>query len=337
MRVLLTGGAGYVGSHTAKELTRAGYEPVVFDNMRQGHRWAVRWGPLIEMDLSDRDGLTSAVREHGIGAVIHFAAFAYVGESTHRPAEYFRNNVVNTLNLLDAMRANSVNAIVFSSTCAVYGNPEQIPVAEDHPQEPLSPYGESKRMVERMLAWHERAYGMSWTALRYFNAAGADPDGELGEVHDPEPHLIPRAIAAAYGDLPEVEVFGSDYPTFDGTAIRDYVHVSDLASAHVKALNRLFDRGPSGVFNLGTGRGYSVREVISMVEQVNGRTVRVREMPRRMGDPPKLIADATRARRELGWVPRNSGLRQIVETASRWYGRFRSSGTTGASRDSTAQ
>src|SRR5215831_9879871 len=286
--ILVTGGAGYIGSHTAKRLAQAGYEPVVLDNLRHGHRWAVRWGPFIEMDLSDRASLAQIFHEYRIAAVIHFAAFAYVGESMRAPAEYFRNNVVNTLNLLDAMRASGVGHIVFSSSCATYGEAQQVPISENHPQWPVNPYGESKLMVERLLAWYGQAYGLAWTALRYFNAAGADPDGELGEVHNPETHLIPRTIATAAGDLPALDLFGSDYDTPDGTPVRDYIHVTDLADAHVAAVLRLNRGGPSTAFNLGTGCGHSVREVISMVEQVGGRKVRVNNFPRRAGDPPVL-------------------------------------------------
>jgi UDP-arabinose 4-epimerase len=325
MHVLVTGGAGYIGSHTAKQLARAGYEPVVLDDLRCGHRWAVRWGPLVETDLSDREALRDAFRKFRFGAVLHFAALAYVGESMRQPSEYFRNNVVNTLNLLDAMREHSVQRIVFSSSCATYGDPQQI-LTEDHAQQPVSPYGESKLMVERLLAWYERAYGLSWTCLRYFNAAGADPEGDLGEDHQPETHLIPRAIAAAGGDLAEVEVFGSDYPTQDGTAVRDYIHVSDLATAHVKALARSIGGAPSCAFNLGTGQGYSVREVISVVEQVNRRKVPVKTAVRRAGDPPVLVAESSRANRELCWVPENSTLVRIVETASQWYTSRRGTG-----------
>jgi UDP-arabinose 4-epimerase len=319
MQILITGGAGYIGSHTAKRLAQAGHEPVVLDNLSHGHRWAVRWGPFVEMDLSDREGLRQVFHEHRIAAVIHFAAFAYVSESMREPAEYFRNNVVNTLNLLDAMRASGVGQIVFSSTCATYGEPHEIPISEDHPQQPVNPYGESKLMVERLLKWYGEAYGLAWTALRYFNAAGADPDGELGEMHDPETHLIPRAIATAMGDLSALDLFGSDYDTPDGTAVRDYVHVTDLADAHLKALLRLNQGGSSTAFNLGTGCGHSVREVISMIEQVGRRKVTVNECPRRGGDPPMLVANPARAYRELAWTPGLSSLRQIIETAWQWH------------------
>ena len=322
MQVLLTGGAGYIGSHTAKELAKAGYEPIVLDNLHRGHVWAVRWGPLEQIDLADTRSLRAVLEKRQIGAVIHFAAHAYVGESMLAPAEYWRNNLVNTLNLLDAMRETGIQRIVFSSTCAIYGNAERTPIAEDHPQRPVSPYGHSKLAIERILESYGRAYGLSWTALRYFNAAGADPGGEIGESHAPETHLIPRAIAAACGDLAELEIFGVDYPTPDGTAIRDYVHVTDLARAHVMALERLARGDPGDVFNLGTGTGYSVRDVITVVEEVSGRRVPTRACPRRVGDPPVLMADASRAVRKLGWVPQFSCLNKIVETAWRWHTRI---------------
>ena len=323
MLVLVTGGAGYIGSHAAKEIAKAGEEPIVLDNFRRGHRWAVRWGPLVDVDLADREGLRRVFRKFKVGAVLHFAASAYAGESMRAPDEYFRNNVVNTLNLLDAMREGSVKQIVVSSTCATYGNAEGIPITEQHPQRPVNPYGESKLMVERMLSWYGRAYGLSWTALRYFNAAGADPDGELGEAHNPETHLIPRAIAAAHGDLAELDLFGADYDTPDGTAVRDYIHVTDLALAHVRALERLRKGGPSTAMNLGTGRGYSVREVIAKVEETGQRKIPVKNRPRRAGDAAVLVADASCAERELGWVADHSSLEKIVETAWQWYARFR--------------
>ena len=330
MQILVTGGAGYVGSHTAKALARAGYEPVVVDNLQHGHRWAVRWGPLVEMDLADRESLRTVFQQYRIDAVIHFAALIEAGESVREPAKYFRNNVVNTLNLLDAMRDNRVSRIVFSSTAAVYGNPRHIPLAEDHPQRPVNPYGESKLMVERMLQWYGAAYGLAWTALRYFNASGADPEGELGEWHHPETHLIPRAIAAAHGDLPELQVFGTDYETPDGTAVRDYIHVTDLAAAHLLALERLMQGGPGGAFNLGTGRGHSVREIVAAVERVGQWRVRVQEAPRRAGDPPLLVADPARANQELGWSPLHSSLETLVETAWHWYAHHRDVARIGA-------
>jgi UDP-glucose-4-epimerase GalE len=318
MNVLVTGGAGYIGSHTAKCLARAGFQPVVFDNLERGHRQAVQWGPLVEGDLADRAALDRAFEQHSIHAVLHFAAFAYVGESMQSPEIYFRNNVVGSLNLLDAMRAHQVASVIFSSTCATYGDPVKIPISEDHPQQPVNPYGESKLMVERLLHWYGVSYGVRSVALRYFNAAGADPDGELGEDHHPETHLIPLAVAAAMGLRPALEIYGADYDTPDGTAIRDYLHVTDLGEAHVAALRYLDAGGQSTAINLGTGRGYSVREVTAMVEQVSGRKVPVREVGRRAGDPPCLVADASKSARVLGWKPQRSSLEEIVRTAWNW-------------------
>ena len=317
--VLVTGGAGYIGSHTCKALAAAGYSPVALDNLVHGHRWAVRWGPFEQADLADREAIERVLRRHDIGAVIHFAAYAYVGESMSDPGKYFRNNVAHTLNLLEAMRAVGVGRIVFSSTCATYGVPEAVPIAEGERQLPVNPYGESKLFIERALYWHGAAHGLRWTALRYFNAAGADPDGEIGEDHDPETHLIPLAIETALGRRRELQVLGTDYPTPDGTAVRDYVHVTDLADAHVRALRHLEGEGPSGALNLGTGRGHSVREVIAMVERVSGRKVNARNAPRRAGDPPVLVAAPGRARELLGWEPRWSSLETIVQTAHRWH------------------
>jgi len=326
MKILVAGGAGYIGSHTAKALARAGHEPVVVDNFCHGHRWAVRWGALEEIDLADSAGLRHVFEKHSIGAVIHFAALIAVGESVEEPAKYFRNNVVNTMNLLDAMREAGVGRIVFSSTAAVYGDPQTPLLSEDHPKQPVNPYGESKLMVERLLHWYGNAYGLAWTALRYFNAAGADAEGEIGEWHHPESHLIPLAIAAAHGDRAELQVFGTDYPTPDGTAVRDYIHVTDLAAAHVKALDRLERGGSSLALNLGTGQGHSVREVIAAVEQAGGRKVPHRLCPRRAGDAPVLVADASRAYRELDWTPRCSELPGVVRSAWDWYAAARNGG-----------
>jgi len=316
-RILVTGGAGYIGSQTAKAIAGSGFEPVVLDNFSAGHRWAVKWGPLVEGDLSDGDLILGALKDHKISSVIHFAAHAYVGESMADPGKYFRNNVANTLNLLDAMREAEVKHIVFSSTCATYGMPGELPLRESHPQAPVNPYGESKLFVERILKWYGRAYGMGWMALRYFNAAGADPGGEIGELHDPETHLIPLAQAAILGRQ-ELRILGTDFPTPDGTAIRDYIHVLDLADAHLRALQHLRDGGESMALNLGTGQGHSVREVVRMVEEVAGKPPKTREAPRRPGDPPELIADPTLAAKILGWRPRHSNLRTIIESAWRW-------------------
>jgi len=319
VQVLVTGGAGYIGSHTAKELAARGHSPVVVDNLSRGYRWAVKWGPLEEVDLGGRERLGAVFEKYSIDAVIHFAAFAYVGESMRSASEYFRNNVVCTLNLLDAMREHGVNKLVFSSTCATYGNPRRVPISENHPQDPVNPYGESKLIVERLLRWYGQVYGLQWTALRYFNAAGADPGGETGEAHSPETHLIPLAIAAAAGSIPALEVFGTDYETPDGTAVRDYIHVADLATAHIQALERPHREGTGRVYNLGTGHGYSVREVMAAVEKAAGRKVPFVESPRRAGDPPILVADAAKALGELGWKPQHSSLDTIVETAWRWH------------------
>ncbi|HXQ49772.1 MAG TPA: UDP-glucose 4-epimerase GalE [Stellaceae bacterium] len=319
--ILVTGGAGYIGSHAAKALARAGYEPVSYDNLSRGHREAVRWGPLVDGDLADRALLVATLRRYKIVAVMHFAAFAYVGESVREPELYFRNNVANSLVLLEAMGEVGVGEIVFSSTCATYGLPETMPIAEDTPQRPVNPYGESKLMIERMLHWLGGARGLRYAALRYFNAAGADPEGEIGEGHEPETHLIPLVLLAALRRIEAVDIFGTDYPTPDGTAIRDYIHVHDLAAAHVLALDRLRQGGASLALNLGTGRGYSVREVIEMAERVTGRSIARREAARRPGDPPVLVANASRARAVLGWTPMVSGLDDILATAWAWHAR----------------
>jgi UDP-arabinose 4-epimerase len=319
MRVLVTGGAGYIGSHTAKALAAAGHLPVSLDTLERGHRWAVRWGPLVEADLGDRTALGTALREHQVEAVIHFAAYAYVGESMTHPDRYFRNNVAGTLSLLDALRERGIGQIVFSSSCATYGRPTSVPITEDQEQVPVNPYGESKLISERMIAWYARAYGFTATALRYFNAAGADPDGELGERHQPETHLIPLAIDAARGRVPHLEIYGSDYPTPDGTAVRDYVHVADLADAHVRALERPGPHGAMRIYNLGAGQGSSVREVVAMVERVGGRNVPLVQGGRRPGDPPVLLADVGKAARELGWRPERSSLDLIVQSAWNWH------------------
>lgn len=315
--VLVTGGAGYIGSHTAKALAGAGFVPVVLDSLVNGHQWAVKWGPFVQADLADREQLRQVFQQYPIQAVIHFAAYAYVGESMHSPEKYFRNNFVNTLNLLDAMREAGVCSIVFS-VCHLWRSTTD-PIPEDHPQNPINPYGESKLMVERALRWYGSAYGLRAVILRYFNAAGADPDGEIGEDHNPETHLIPLAIMAALGTGPVLNVLGSDYDTADGTAVRDYVHVSDLASAHVSAARYLQAGGTTMALNLGTGQGATVREVISMVETVGGRPVPVALCGRRAGDPPVLVCEPTAAMKVLGWKPEHSDLRTFVDTAWRWH------------------
>jgi UDP-arabinose 4-epimerase len=317
--VLVTGGAGYVGSHACKALARAGYRPVVADNLSRGHREAVRWGPLIEADITDQSRLAATLREHQVAAVMHFAAYAYVGESVVDPAKYYRNNVSGTLALLEAMREARVDTIVFSSTCATYGTPLDIPIRETAPQLPVNPYGETKLAVERALRWYGEAYGLRWVSLRYFNAAGADPDNEIGEMHAPETHLVPLILQAALGQRSHVDIYGTDYPTADGTAIRDYIHVQDLAEAHLRALEHLGAGGDSVALNLGTGHGYSVREVVRVAKAISKRNVPCRDAARRPGDPPALVADASLAAEVLGWRPRVSALETIVGTALAWH------------------
>lgn len=319
--VLVAGGAGYIGSHTCKALHAVGITPVTFDDLRAGRRELVRWGPLVEGDLADTDRVRAALRTHACEAVVHFAAFADVGESVLAPRKFVRNNVCNTVSLLDAMLDEGVRTIVFSSTCAVYGMPTELPIREAAPLAPISPYGESKRYVEELLRSYQRAYGLRWTALRFFNAAGADPELETGEVHEPETHLVPLAIAAARGERPPISVLGTDYPTPDGTAVRDYVHVSDLARAHVRALARLADGGASLAANLGSGRGQSVLEVFAAIERVLGAAVPHQSAPRRAGDPAVLVADTSLARAELGFAPSLSSIDTIVDTAARWMAR----------------
>ena len=319
MRVLVTGGAGYIGSHTAKALAKAGHEPLVLDNLSAGHRWAVKWGPLLEWDLADTELLPQLLEKERVEAVMHFAASLLVGESVEKPRKYFWNNVVNTLHLLDAMLEAGVKRIVFSSSAAVYGNPLQVPIPENHPKEPVNPYGETKLAMERALKWYGNAYGVRWVALRYFNAAGADPEGELGECHEPEAHLIPLTIQAALGQRPSVEIYGADYPTADSTAVRDYIHVTDLADAHVRALEYLASGGESRALNLGTGHGCSVCEVIQAVGKISPNPVPFREGPRRVGDPPVLVADATNAGKILAWKPQRSELGSIIQDAWKWH------------------
>jgi len=329
--VLVTGGAGYIGSHACKALVQRGYQPVALDNLVYGHRSAVRWGPLEIGDIADAKTLDYVFRRYRPGAVMHFAAYAYVGESVAEPAKYYRNNLAGTLSLLEAMLRHGVESIVFSSTCATYGLPEQLPISERQRQCPINPYGSSKWMVEQILRDFAPAYGVRSVALRYFNAAGADPDGAIGENHDPETHLIPLAIQAALGARGCLNIYGTDYDTPDGTAIRDYIHVNDLASAHVRALHYLKANGGSNVFNLGLGRGYSVREVVNAVERATGRSVPVTYAARRAGDPPVLVADATLAGRELNWRPEFTDLDSIVETAFVWHRRLAEQREKGAS------
>ncbi len=316
--ILVTGGAGYIGSHTIKALLERGYRVVALDNLSVGHREFVLCDDFVQADLLDRAALERVFEKYPIRSVIHFAARTAVGESVENPEIYYYNNVVGTLNLLSAMRAHGVDEIVFSSSAAVYGDPERIPIPEDHPKHPKSPYGKTKLMMEEILSDYSHAYGIKYVALRYFNAAGSDPEGEIGEWHDPETHLIPIVLEAAYGIRDHVEIFGTDYPTPDGTCIRDFIHVVDLAEAHVLALERLREGKASSAYNLGTGVGHSVREVIEACKRVTGRDFQVVEGPRRPGDPPALVADPTKARQELGWKPRFTELEEIIATAWNW-------------------
>jgi UDP-glucose 4-epimerase len=318
MRILVTGGTGYVGSHCLMRLLDAGHRAVVYDNLSRGHYDAVPEGLLVEGDLADEAKLAGLMQERKIEAVMHFAALALVGESVEQPDLYYRNNVLGSFHLLEAMRQSGVRRIVFSSTTATYGAPQKIPIAETTPQQPINPYGFSKLVVERMLDDYAAAYGFGFAALRYFNAAGAAPDGTIGEDHTPESHLIPIVLQVALGQRPAISVFGNDYPTPDGTCIRDYVHVDDLASAHLAALERL-EAGKAIKVNLGTGRGYSVREVIEACRRITGHAIPEVAAPRRPGDPPELVADAGMARELLGWTPHYTTIESIVETAWRWH------------------
>ncbi|NYB51140.1 MAG: UDP-glucose 4-epimerase GalE [Methanobacteriaceae archaeon] len=317
--ILVTGGAGYIGSHANKELNRAGYDTVVLDNMSYGHQDFLKWGVLEEVDLADLVSLRKVFRKYTIDAVMHFAAFTYVGESVEDPEKYYLNNLKNTLNLLQVMNEFKVRKLVFSSTCATYGNPQEIPITENHPQNPISPYGKGKFMVEQVLADYNVAYDFRYVSLRYFNAAGADPEGDVGERHHPETHLIPLILDAAAGKREDIKIFGTDYPTDDGTCIRDYIHVTDLADAHIKALKYLEEGGQSEVFNLGNGNGFSVREVIEEAKKVTGKKIKATETERRPGDPPILVGSSEKARRILKWQPKYDDLNKIITTAWEWH------------------
>jgi UDP-arabinose 4-epimerase len=317
INVLVTGGAGYIGSHTCKALAECGFNPIVLDSLVSGHKDAVKWGAFVKGDIINSSLLNQVFAAYSI----HFAACAYVGESVKDPEKYYQNNVAGTLSLLEAMRRNHVKNIVFSSTCAIYGEPKMLPITEDTPQNPINPYGRTKLIIEMILKDYQSAYGLNWCALRYFNAAGCDPDGELGERHDPETHAIPLAIASALGKAGSFKVMGTDYDTYDGTAIRDYVHVSDLADAHVKAAHYLFNGGLSRAFNLATGKGVSVNEILTAVRAATGRDVPFENVQRREGDPPSLYAQATLAKTELGWEPKFVDVKETVKTAVNWFNR----------------
>lgn len=317
--ILIVGGAGYIGSHINKELNKQGFETVVFDSLVKGYEYSVKWGNLFKGDLANIEDLREVFKKYEIEAVVHFAAFIEVGESVKDPQKYYQNNVKNTLNLLQVMMENNVKKIIFSSTAATFGNPQYVPIDEKHPQSPINPYGQAKLMVEKILADYDVAYGLKHVILRYFNACGADPDTEIGENHDPETHLIPLVLDAAAGKREDIKIFGTDYETPDGTGVRDYVHVTDLAEAHILALKKLLAGEDSNNFNLGNGTGFSVREVIEMVKKVTGRDFKVTEVERRVGDPPTLVADSKKAKEVLGWSPKYADLETIVTTAWKWH------------------
>jgi UDP-glucose 4-epimerase len=316
--ILITGGAGYIGSHANKILNKKGYETVVYDNLSRGHREFAKWGHFVLGDLADKEQLKRCFKTYPIEAVMHYGAFCYVGESVDHPSEYYRNNVVNTLNILDAMVEYGVKYFIFSSTCATYGNPLQTQMAEDHPQQPISPYGKSKLMVEQILEDYDVTYGIRHVSLRYFNAAGADPEGEIGEWHDPEPHLIPLVLQVAAGQREHIDIYGTDYETPDGTCVRDYIHINDLATAHILALEYLQKGVASDVFNLGNGKGFSVKEVIRSAQCVTGKAIKVVEKSRRAGDPPLLVGSPDKANKILNWRPEYPSLDDIIKTAWLW-------------------
>ena len=317
--ILIVGGAGYIGSHVNKLLTEKNYETIVLDNLSCGHKESVKWGKFCQVDLADVDKLDEVFTNYDIEAVMHFSSFIEVGESVQNPEKYYTNNVVNTMNLLNVMKKHDVKKFIFSSTCATYGIPQKIPLVEDHPQNPINPYGWTKLMVERILKDYDAAYGLKSVILRYFNASGADESGEIGEAHDPESHLIPLILDAAIQKRDNIKIFGTDYDTPDGTCIRDYIHVTDLADAHLLALKYLEKENTSNEFNLGNGRGFSVREVIESVKKVTGRTFNVVETQRREGDPAILIGSSQKAQELLGWNPQHAEIDKIVETAWNWH------------------
>lgn len=318
MKILVVGGAGYIGSHMVKKLALAGNDVITLDNLSYGYRDAVKYGEFIEGDLGDSATLDDLFSNRGIDAVMHFAGFIQVGESVQKPSMYYHNNVTNTLTLLDAMMRHDVKNFIFSSTAAIFGEPEYTPIDEKHSKQPINPYGHSKLMIEQVLDDYDAAYGLRSTCLRYFNAAGADPDGELGERHVPETHLIPLILQAASGRREDIKVFGDDYPTDDGTCVRDYIHINDLCDAHSLALDHMIEQNESARFNLGNGKGFSVKEVIDVAKQVSGNDFRVSIEPRRAGDPAVLVADSTLANKTLNWQPQLADLHDMVSTAWNW-------------------
>lgn len=319
MNILVVGGAGYIGSHMCKYLFQKGYNPVVLDNLVYGHREAVKWGPFIEGNMEDASLLSRIFKDYRIEAVMHFAAFAYVGESVTDPGKYYLNNVSASISLLESMRRHHISNFLFSSSCATYGEPLEIPITESHPQNPINPYGRTKLMVEQILMDYKLAYGINYTSLRYFNAAGADPDGEIGEDHNPETHIIPLVLQVALDQRDEINIFGDDYPTEDGTCIRDYIHVTDLAQAHLLALENMLNNKGGGIYNLGNGEGCSVKQVIETARKVTGKDIIASITGRRAGDPAVLIGSSARAVNSLGWKPQYGDIESIIETAWRWH------------------
>ncbi len=320
--ILIVGGAGYIGSHANKALHKKGYKTVVFDNLSTGHKEFVKWGKFFKGDLADKKRLRECFKKYCIKAVMHFSAFAYVGESVKDPAKYYINNVSNTLNLLEIMREHNVKHFIFSSTAATYGEPVKIPINEKHSQNPINPYGRTKKIIEDILKDYSHAYGLKYIALRYFNAAGCDADGEIGELHNPETHLIPLVLDVAIGKRRNIKIFGADYKTPDGSCVRDYIHVADLADAHIKALEYLFKGGKSDCFNLGNGKGFSVKEVIETARKITCKKIPIIETKRRAGDPAVLIASSAKAKKILGWKPQFNRLSFIIETAWNWHKRL---------------
>ncbi|MBI04408.1 MAG: UDP-glucose 4-epimerase GalE [Pelagibacteraceae bacterium] len=318
MNILVTGGAGYIGSHTCKILHKNNYKPITIDNLSTGNEWAVKWGPLIKGNINNQELIKSVINEYDIKAVIHFAANAYVGESIEHPRKYFNNNIINSLKFLNSVIDSKIKYFVFSSSCATYGIPKTIPIDENHQCKPINPYGETKLIFEKILKSYGNAYNLNWISLRYFNAAGADPNSEIGESHSPETHLIPLAIKCALKQKNELKIFGTDYPTPDGTAIRDYIHVDDLAAAHKLSIDKLVNGCKSKVINLGNEKGYSIYEIINVIEKISKSEIIKKETARRKGDPPSLIASSKKAKEILDWKPKYKTIEDIIKTAWEW-------------------